>query len=238
MEDAASPGALAGGALRLLLMFNVAGDPSPLHSLRGEPMLDVVTAALFVLGVGLALARWRDGGSLAILAWLIAALAVAAVVGRNAQPDSLAALHALTPALLLAGGALAATAGGPQARHIAHTSLPLDLALLLVLVIVGINGHALFVRRPADAAAWTAYASPEALAAREIGKLTPTHTIYLADVWLDDPTIRFLARWPVRAQAARPGHHPAATSRRVVRLLRARQPGGRRRRPGAPLRGR
>ena len=125
---------------------------------------------------------------------MIAALAVAAVVGRNAQPDSLAALHALTPALLLAGGALAATAGGPQARHIAHTSLPLDLALLLVLVIVGINGHALFVRRPADAAAWTAYASPEALAAREIGKLTPTHTIYLADVWLDDPTIRFLAR--------------------------------------------
>jgi len=193
-DDFASPGALATGLLRLLLMFNVAGDSSPLHGLRGEPMLDVVTAALFVLGIGVALARWRGGGSVPILAWLGLALVVAALVGRDAQPDGLAALHALTPALLLAGGALAATAGGPRARHLAHTSLPLDLALLLVLAIVGINGHALFVRRPADPATWTAYASAEALAAREIGKLSATHAIYLADVWLDDPTIRFLAR--------------------------------------------
>lgn len=189
-----SPSQLVAGALRLFLMFNVAGDPSPLHNLRGEPMLDVVTAALFVLGLGVAVARWRGGASLAILAWLALALGVATVFGRNTQPDSLAALHALTPALLLAAGALAATAGGPQARHLAHTSLPLDLALLLVLVIVGINGHALFVRRPADSATWTAYASAETLAAREIDKLTATHEIYLADAWFDHPTIRFLAR--------------------------------------------
>lgn len=187
------PGDLATAAGRLLLMFNVAGDPSPLHNLRGEPMLDVVTAALFVLGVGIALARWRAGASGAILAWLAMALGVAALVGRNSQPDSLAALHALTPALLLAGSALAATGGGPQARHLARTSLPLDLALLLVVVIVGVNGHALFVRRPADAATWTAYASAETLAAREIGRLTSTHAVYLADVWIDHPTIRFLA---------------------------------------------
>jgi sugar lactone lactonase YvrE len=179
---------------RLLLMFNVAGDPGPLHNLRGDPMLDAVTAALFVLGVGIACARWRAGASGPILLWLLAALAVAAVVGRSGQPDGLAAVHALTPALLLAGTALATTAAGPGARHVAHTSLPLDMALLLVVVVVGINGHALFVRRPADAATWSAYASAEAMAAREISRVTPTHAIYLADAWIDDPTIRFLAR--------------------------------------------
>lgn len=189
-----SPGAITTALVRLLLLFNVAGDPSPLHSLRGEPMLDVVTAALLVLGIGVALARWRTASSGPLLIWLVAALGVAAVVARGRQPDSLAAIHALTPALLLAGSALTTANLGSRSRHLAHTSLPLDLALVLVLVVVGINGHALFVRRPVDAAAWSAYGSAEALAAREISRLTPTHTIFLSDVWIDDPTIRFLAR--------------------------------------------
>lgn len=193
-SDVVSPADIASNALRLLLMFNVAGDPSPLHSLRGEPTLDVVTGALLVLGIGIAMVRWHGGASGPMLIWLLGSLGVAAVFGRSTQPDSLAAIHALTPVLLLAGSALTATAVGPQARHLAHTSLPLDLALILVGVIVAINAHALYVRRPADAAAWSAYASAEVIAAREIGELTATHTIYLADVWIDDPTIRYLAR--------------------------------------------
>lgn len=192
-SESRSPGEVATAFGRLLLLFNVAGDPSPLHNLRGEPMLDVVTAALLVLGIGVALARWRTATSGLLLAWLLGALGVAAIMVRDGRPDSLIAIHALTPALLLAASALATATGRPRSRHLAHTSLPLDLALLLVLAIVGINGHALFVRRPADAPTWSAFASAEALAAREIGRLTPTHAIYLSDVWIDDPTIRFLA---------------------------------------------
>jgi streptogramin lyase len=193
--DAPIPGSgLGADLLRLALMFNLRGDPSPLHNLRAEPMLDAVTAALLVLGLGAALARWRVAGAGAILAWLVAAIGVAAVVGTQPQPDSLAALHALTPALLLAGNALTATAGEPRQRHLAHTSVPIDLALVLFAVIIASNAHAIYIRRPADTVAWAAYGGAERMAAREISRLTPTHTIYLADTWIDDPTIRFLAR--------------------------------------------
>ena len=41
------------------LMFNVAGDRNGRHNLPGAPMLDQVTAALFVVALGLALARLR-----------------------------------------------------------------------------------------------------------------------------------------------------------------------------------
>jgi hypothetical protein len=193
---AASPATvleLVGAWTRLLLMLNVAGDPSPLHTLRGEAMFDPVTATLFVLGIGVALGSRRGGVRTALLAWLAGALVVAAVVGRPQQPDGVAAIHAIAPALLLAGAAVSATTRGIHPGPASGKAWPLDLAVVLIVAIVGLNGHALFVRRPADGATWTAYASAEVLAAREIGKLTSTHTIYLADVWLDHPTIRFLA---------------------------------------------
>ena len=180
--------------VRLALLFNVAGDPSPLHGLRGEPLLDVVTGALLVLGIGIALARWRRPEFGALVAWFVAALILAAVVGRRDRPDSLTAIHVLAPALLLAATALSATAGGLWRRGAGQAGWPLDLTLLLIVTIVAINGHALYVRRPADAAAWSAYAAAEALAAREIRSLTSTHTIYLADVWIDHPTIRYLSQ--------------------------------------------
>lgn len=205
--EGSSVASFVDAAIRLLLMFNVSGDPSPLHALRGEPMLDPVTASLFVLGIGAAIVRWHDARTGAVVAWLLGALSVAAVVGTGAQPDSLAAIHALTPALLLAGSALTTTAGALGARRLAHTALPLDLALILTVVIVGINGHTLFVRRPADAATWSAYASAEALAAREIRELASTHVIHLADVWLDHPTIRYL----VPGLTTPRGLDPAAT---------------------------
>ena len=44
------------------LMFNQRGDGNGRHNLPGEPMLDAITGVLFVLGLGLALLRWRDGG--------------------------------------------------------------------------------------------------------------------------------------------------------------------------------
>ncbi|MFN8635933.1 MAG: PA14 domain-containing protein [Chloroflexota bacterium] len=191
--DSSGAVSLAGspiGFWRLPLMFNVAGDPNPLHGLRGEAMLDAVTAALLVAGVGLALARWRSRSGL-LVAWLVAALALVAVTGRGPQPDGLAALHALTPVLLLAASAVAVASTAP--RHLGSATLPLDLALILLGAIVATNAHALFVRRPADVATWNAFGSAEALAAREMTPLVPTHTIYLADTWIDDPTIRFLA---------------------------------------------
>ena len=88
----------------------VAGDPSPLHALRAEPMLDPVSGALLVLGLVLAAVRWRESRTSGLVVWLVGALAVTLVVGGPAQPNTLVAIHALPPVLLLAAGALIAAA--------------------------------------------------------------------------------------------------------------------------------
>jgi 4-amino-4-deoxy-L-arabinose transferase-like glycosyltransferase len=58
----------AGGALqplwesvrRHVRMFHVEGDRNPRHNLPGQPMLDPITGAFFLLGLAWALWRWRD----------------------------------------------------------------------------------------------------------------------------------------------------------------------------------
>ena len=184
---------LVTSATRALLLFNVAGDPNPLHGLHGEPILDVVTGALLVLGVGVAFARWHRVELGAVVAWFIAAVIVAALVGVRGGTDSLAAVHALAPALLLAASALSATAGGLWRRGwpgglAARPDVGSDRPDRR-----GERACALHPA-PADATAWSAYGGPEALAAREIRSLASTHTVYLADVWIGDPTIRYLAQ--------------------------------------------
>ncbi|MGE3913433.1 MAG: PA14 domain-containing protein, partial [Chloroflexota bacterium] len=69
-----------------------------------------------------------------------------------------------------------------------------DLILAVLGIIVAENAHTLYVRRPSDSATWAAYASAEMMAAQQINRLVATHAIYLADVWLDHPTIQYLAR--------------------------------------------
>jgi sugar lactone lactonase YvrE len=187
-------GSLAAQAGRLLLLFNVAGDPSPLHALRGEPMLDPVTGTLLILGLVVGLVRWRESRAGVLVGWLLVVLGIALLAGRPPQPSSVVAVHALPPALLLATSAVLAVAGGLTQRRRGGAAWHLDLTVALLALVIGINAHALYVRRPADTATWTAYASAEAMAAREINRLTATSTIYLADVWIDHPTIRFLAR--------------------------------------------
>jgi len=50
-----------------LLMFNFRGDNNGRHNLPGTPMLDPITGALMVLGVGLCMWRIRKPGSFLLL---------------------------------------------------------------------------------------------------------------------------------------------------------------------------
>jgi hypothetical protein len=195
-ESAASDSASASLPLaisRVLLMANIAGDPSPLHNLNGDPMLDRVTAPLLVVGVAVAVAQLPRPRSGLVLVWLASALIPAVFASRSSGPDSLAAMHAITPALLLA--ALALTSIGSPGRGTGRrgTRWYADLLVAALALIVGINAHTLFIRRANDSATWTAYASAETLAARALRPRIATSTIYLADSWIDHPTIRFLA---------------------------------------------
>src|SRR5579872_5324247 len=57
-----------------LLMFTVFGDRTGRHNLPGAPMLDPVTGACFLLGLGIAMRRIRHWFSQILLLWLVASL--------------------------------------------------------------------------------------------------------------------------------------------------------------------
>jgi 4-amino-4-deoxy-L-arabinose transferase-like glycosyltransferase len=57
-------------ALATLGMFNVAGDPIARYNLPGRPVFDVITGILFLLGILIALRRWRELRNLFALLWL------------------------------------------------------------------------------------------------------------------------------------------------------------------------
>jgi len=51
-------------------MFFVRGDPETLYNIPNRPVFDLLTGALFVVGVVIALKRWRDVKSAFLLVWL------------------------------------------------------------------------------------------------------------------------------------------------------------------------
>src|SRR5262249_45910691 len=58
-----------------LLMFNLAGDRTGRHNVPGAPELNPLLAALFVLGLGLSLFRWRGPAYLLLPVWALVMLA-------------------------------------------------------------------------------------------------------------------------------------------------------------------
>ncbi|MBM4428888.1 MAG: hypothetical protein FJ026_00885 [Chloroflexi bacterium] len=63
--------ALEGNVRKHALMFNVVGDPNPRHGIPGAPVLDRITAALFVIGVVYCAYRWRTPAYLVLIIWFL-----------------------------------------------------------------------------------------------------------------------------------------------------------------------
>lgn len=84
-------------------MYIIAGERDWLYNVYGRPIFDVVTAVFFLLGLGLALWRWRHPQAALLLIWLLAGTAPAMLATPEA---SLTHTIAAQPAafLLLAGG--------------------------------------------------------------------------------------------------------------------------------------
>ncbi|HYU17903.1 MAG TPA: glycosyltransferase family 39 protein, partial [Chloroflexota bacterium] len=177
-----------------VLMFNVAGDRNGRHNLPGAPMLDQVTAALFVLGLGLALTRLRQPAWLLVVLWCVVGLMGGALTLAFEAPQALRAIEAQTPAILFAAGALGVLpALARRARSDTGARWGTALVGILLASAVGLNYQAYFVLKATDFAAWAAYSTSEAIAAQRAEPLAASANVYLDDTWVDHPTVKFLA---------------------------------------------
>jgi len=83
-----------------LLMFNVAGDRNPRHNLPGEPMLDPITGAFFLLGAAWSLWHWKDHRRGLVIIWVGVTL-LGGILTRLAEAPQAYRTLAVAPAVAL-----------------------------------------------------------------------------------------------------------------------------------------
>jgi len=124
--------ALARGAVATLLVFNVNADDNPRHNVPGTPGLEFPVAALFVLGVAVALATFRRRGHGVVCLWFF--LLLIPGVLSVPTPHALRTIGALPPALVFVtifiDRAWQAVASSP--RRWCRAIAPLAVGLLLL----------------------------------------------------------------------------------------------------------
>jgi hypothetical protein len=89
--------------LRLhLLMFTVAGDSNGRHNLPGAPMLDAITGACFLLGLGITIRRLGHWFFLLLFAWFVACMLGGILALEFEAPQSARTIGAVAPIALIA----------------------------------------------------------------------------------------------------------------------------------------
>ena len=185
--------AIAGNIQKHALMFNYRGDNNGRHNLPGAPTLDRLSAALFALGIGLALVR-RDPVSIFFLLLLPVGLAGGIFSLDFEAPQSLRSIASLPAVVFFIG--LSLDALWVELRWAARITRP-RYSLVLVAMGLGIitvsNGVTYFGRQARDVAVWQAFSTTETMVGKQVAELGPEPIYYFSPLFFDHPCIRFHA---------------------------------------------
>ena len=186
--------AVAGTTRDHLLMFNYHGDNNGRHNLPGEPMLDPITGALLVLGVGLSLWRIRQPGSFLLVAWLLIMLVPAIFSLDFESPQSYRAIGSLPAACLLAVVPLHALWQEWLQDSGKYSPALFILPFVIMLGAVGYNNyHVYFDLQAVDSASWLSFSPQETIIGKAMAELDPQVDVYVSMFYYDSPTIKFLS---------------------------------------------
>jgi 4-amino-4-deoxy-L-arabinose transferase-like glycosyltransferase/DNA-binding beta-propeller fold protein YncE len=177
-----------------VLMFNYQGDRNGRHNLVGEPMLDVISGTLLVLGVALSLWRIRQPASFLLLAWLFIMLAPGIFSLDFESPQSLRAIGSLPAAYLLALVPIHALWQAWDQFYDKRRSYLFVVPLILVLGGVGwMNYHTYFDLQAVSFDSWVGFSTPETITGKIMNELGDQVDYYVSDFYANTPTIQFLA---------------------------------------------
>jgi len=238
--------AIADNTLKVAGMFFVAGDSNPRQNLPGRPAFDAMLAAGFLVGLGVALWRWKQPVYFLLLAWLFAM--VLPSILTEAAPNFLRALGATVPAVLLvvvgydfiivnglerAAGRVSAILADPRLWLAGYA------AVLLCSAELSLNAY--FGQLPRDPSAWFAFDVGLVQIAQIVRGLPAGEPVYLTPISTEQATIQFVLGAPRpdfksfdgrRCVVMPPASQPAtmlvvSEDFRSVDLLQSTWPGGR-----------
>ncbi len=154
---------------RHALMFNVSGDANARHNLPEAPMLDFLSGALLVLGVGIALARWRSVSMAMLPVWLVVMALPGVMTLPHEAPQALRAIGVIPAVAALVALPLAAlwSAGRAAPHPLARRGALVALVLLLgVIALLNVNTY--FGKQASDPRVFAAFSTDGTLIGRHM----------------------------------------------------------------------
>ena len=175
-------------------MFTYKGDRNGRHNIPAEPMLDTVTAALFIFGVGLCIYRIKNPLSIILLFWLLFMLSPGILSLDFESPQSLRAIGSMPAAFLIAVVPIHVLLEDQKVIFKKKRSLLVLSTLVLVCVSIGgLNYYNYFVREANSSEAWSAHSTPDTIIASEMNRYGDQVEYFVSTFYYDTPTIRYLA---------------------------------------------
>jgi 4-amino-4-deoxy-L-arabinose transferase-like glycosyltransferase len=185
--------ALAQNTQKHLLMFNYKGDNNGRHNLPGAPTLDRLSAILFALGLGLAIAR-REPANLFFLGLLAFGLLGGILTLDFEAPQALRSIAALPAVAYFI--ALSLDAMWLELRWVARITRP-RYSLALVFVGLGLiafrNAYTYFGPQAQDEAVWKAFSTAETLVGRKMAEWDSEPVYYASPFFYDHVATQFTA---------------------------------------------
>jgi 4-amino-4-deoxy-L-arabinose transferase-like glycosyltransferase len=171
VDDGEEMGALLRSFTKHLGMFHVEGDPNGRHNIPSEPMLDFISGILMLVGLAVAMARWRSAAYLSLPVWVLVMIMPGVLTIPWEAPQSLRSITVI-PAVI----ALIAVAIGfiwDRARSFRLPALRLGAASCIagLLVVIGYaNINAYFGEQANSPEVYASYSTDETLMTRDLAE--------------------------------------------------------------------
>ena len=162
-------GQLRSSLVKHVMMFNQLGDSNPRHNLPNIPMLDFLTGTLMLLGLGIALWRWRDVALVSLPFWIFFMVLPGVLTIPSEAPQSLRSITAI-PAVAALGALVVVVIwrAGDEApwRWVRRSTTPFVLALLGIIAFSNVDTY--FGAQASDPRVFAAFSTDETLMSRHM----------------------------------------------------------------------
>jgi 4-amino-4-deoxy-L-arabinose transferase-like glycosyltransferase len=173
-------------------MLNVEGDGNGRHNLPFRPMLDEVTAALVVLGLGVSVWSFRNWRRGAIAPWLVLSLVPGALTLQLENPSAIRGIGALPPIFLLVGLAASAVYRTVERSHRGRIAFAVA-AISLIGWSAIINYHDVFQEMAQDPGVYADYTPEFTQVARAVADHADSDDVYATRIYGGHNAVAVLA---------------------------------------------
>ena len=180
------------------LMFHEKGDPNPRHNLPGAPMLDYLTGILMLLGMGIALWRWRDIALISLPFWVFFMVLPGVLTVPWEAPQSLRAISVIPAVAAMSALVISvmwkAGRDAPWAT-VRRGTTPFLLAFLGIIAYVNVDTY--FGEQADNPEVFASFSTDETLMARHINEQQRRgYSIWVSRQFLFGLTSTLLANQP------------------------------------------